>query len=88
MASAFRPGIERREFLGERGQIAFLRHGAHFIETGLDIGNWRFKAEIGAHQILSANRMGGGAGRADNWRREAAKSSQPVDPCLRTSVAA
>ena len=54
----FGSGLELADFLRERGGIAFLRHGAHFIETGLDIRDRRFEAEIGAHPVLAANRTG------------------------------
>ena len=58
----FGSGLEPADFLGERRRIAFLRHGAHFVETGLDVGDRRFEAEIGAHPVLAANRTGGRRG--------------------------
>ena len=58
----FGSGLELADFVGQRRRIALLRHGSQFIEAGLDIGDCRFKAEIGAHPVLAANRTGGKRG--------------------------
>ena len=83
-------GLELADFLGKRGRIALLRHAAHFIEPGLDIGDRRFKAEIGAHQILAANRTGGGAAarKLATGGAEVKPTRRAVHPCFRARVAA
>ena len=74
----FGPGLELVDFVGERRRIALLRHGAHFIEAGLEVSDRRFKAEIGAHPVLAANRTGGGGAR--KLATGAAKSSGAAGP--------
>src|SRR6185437_2689937 len=52
----FGPRLEPGDLVGDRGGIALFRDGPQFVETGVDVGDRRFEAEIGAHPVLAANR--------------------------------
>ena len=56
-------GLEPGDFLGEGGRVALLCDRAQLVQAGVDFGDRRFEAEIGAHSILAANRPRRGGAR-------------------------